>query len=180
MRRHRRKEKERFYTDIRVAGRLPVLIRKPIQRKVIQSLSWCCDKRGLRIFEYCILPDRLVLIGDAVWGHYPDLIGSFVRFTSGQIARLLREGRRGAEDAWMLRVLSEQGIRDVPEGERFWQEPILETLREGEQIDRCAISLRKLPVQTGLVSRPEHWLISSAHPLHPLEGWIVECVDPWV
>lgn len=176
MRRYRRSEKERYYTDLRVPGRLPLLFRPPILRKVVNSLIWCCDKRGLRIFEYCIMPDRLVMIGDTAWGNYHQLIYSFMKFTSTDLIRLIGEGRHGMETLRFLSLVSDQDKT----GEIFWQEPVIEGIPRGERIDQCALEVRNIPVRARYVNRPEHYLNCSAHPAHPLDGWIVESVDRWV
>lgn len=180
MRRKRRRSKELFYVELRIAGGVPLFSHRAMQEKVLDGLQWCCDKRGLRIYDYSLLPDRLVMIANTAWGSLPDVIESFKGFSSKAVMLMLRNGRSNLHTSWMLSVFREFGPNDKPEGIHIWEdETQIRSVYTQEQIDESALALLNQSVKLGLVEKPQHYLNCSAHPKNPLHEWVVVATDPW-
>lgn len=180
MRSKRRRSKELFYVELRIAGGVPLFSHRVMQKKILDGLQWCCDKRGLRIYEYSLLPDRLVIIANTAWGSLPDVIDSFRGFSSKAVMLMLRNGRSNLQTSWMLSVFQEFGPHDKPEGIHIWEnETQMRSVYTQEQIDESALALLNQSVKLGLVEKPQHYLNSSAHPKNPLHEWVVVATDPW-
>lgn len=176
----RRKTKELFYIELRVAGGVSLFVHSPVRKKIVDGLQWCCDKRGLRIYEYSVLPDRILMIANTAWGSLPEVVESFKDFSSKAVMLILRKGRSDLQTSWMLTVFQEFGPKDKPEGIHIWEEETqLRSIYSQDQIDEAALSIIHQPVKMGFVQKPEHYLNSSAHPKNPLSEWIVVATDPW-
>jgi len=180
MRIRNRKTKELFYVELRLAGRVPLLGQPLIREKMINGLRWSCENRGLRIYEYSILPDRIIMIANVAWGSLTDVLEAYKGFTSKAVMLILRNGKPGLETAWMVSVFQEYGPKERPEGIHIWDaELFIQSLYQQDDIDKCALDIQKKAVKMGLVAKPEHYILCSANPRNPLDGWIVEATDPW-
>jgi putative transposase len=180
MKRRNQKRKDYFYTELRIAGGVPLLVQPLIRDKIVSGLRWTCENRGLRIYDYTLLPDRLVMIANTAWGELREVIESYKGFSSKAVMLILRNGKPQAETGWIMHVLQKHGGSGRPEGIHIWEEnAIMETIFRQEEADRVSLDIRNRAVKMGFVSRPEHYLLSSASPLNPLDGWIVEPTDPW-
>jgi putative transposase len=180
MKRRSRKSKELFYTELRIAGKVPLLVQPLIREKMINGLKWSCEKRGLRIYEYVILPDRIVMIVNTAWGSVTDVLESFKNFSSKAVMLILRNGKPGLETSWMVSVFEEFGPKNKPEGIHIWEEELfIKSLFKQDEIDTVAQDIHQKAVKMGVVSKPENYIHCSANPRNPLDGWIVEATDPW-
>ncbi len=158
-------------------GEIPVFIRKSVLLKVIDGLKWSCEKRGLRIYDYTIMPDRLLFVADTAWGSLQEVIDSFLSFSSKAVLVMLQEERHSKQADWMLKLIGRIG---KSEGWSIWEpSPIIEKLIKQEQHDKHAEMISNRVVRQGWVQKPEHYRYCSFSPRHPLNGWIVEGIDPW-
>ena len=165
---------------MRIAGGVPLFATRRMQRKILDGLQWCCDKRGLRIYEYSLLPDRLLIISNTAWGSLPDVIESYKDFSSKAVMLMLRNGKSNLHTSWMLSVFQEFGPKGKSEGIHIWEEETqMRSVYTQDQIDEAALSILNQPVKLGLVEKPEHYLNCSSHPKNPLNEWIVVATDPW-
>ena len=179
-RRKNRKQKELFYVELRVAGGVALFVQPVITKKIISGLQWCCEKRGLRIYDYCILPDKILMVANTAWGTLSDVLEAFKAFSSKAVMLILRNGSANLQTSWMLTVFQEHGPAGRPEGIHIWEEEtFLQSVFKQDEIDELSVSMLQRPVKMGLVKKSEHYLNSSAHPKNPLDGWIVEATDPW-
>lgn len=180
MRRKKRRRKELFSVELRIAGGVPLFVHRTMSKKILNGLQWCCDKRGLRIYEYSLLPNRVLMIANTAWGSLPDVIESFKNFSSKAVMLMLRNGRSNLHTSWMLSVFREFGPKGKPEGIHIWEEEIrLRSVYTQDQIDEAALSILNHSVKLGFVKEPEHYLNCSAHPGNPLHEWVVVATDPW-
>lgn len=165
---------------MRVAGGVPLFVHSRMKKKILDGLQWCCDKRGLRIYEYSLLPDRVLMIANTAWGSLPEVIESFKGFSSKAVMLMLRNGRSNLQTSWMLSVFQEFGPQNKPEGIHIWEEESqMKSVYTQDQIDEAALSILNRSVKAGLVEKPEQYLNCSAHPNNPLQDWIVVATDPW-
>ena len=177
MRRRYPKRNELFYYELQVAGGVPLFTGRWYLDKMSNALKWSCERRGLRIFEYVILPDRLLLIANAQWGSLPDIIQTFCHFTSKAVVQKLREGRRDLHWSWIIPVLDEANGSSGGDLSIWQMELPSRPLISQEQVDEEALRLKEAPVRAGIVRKAEHYLHSSACPVNPLEGWQVAVTD---
>ena len=178
--RRKRRRNELFSVELRIAGGVPLFVHQPMCKITLDGLQWCCDKRGLRIYEYSLLPDRILMISNTAWGSLQEVIESFKGFTSKAVMLKLRNGRSNLYTSWMLRVFQEFGPQNKPNRIDIWEEETqMRSVYTPDQIDEAALSILNQSVKAGFVEFPEHYLNCSAHPKNPLHEWIVVATDPW-
>ena len=172
--------KEILYIEIRVAGGVPLFVQSLFQDKIIQGLKWSSEKRGLRIYEYSILPDRIVMIANNAWGSTTDTIESFKNFSSKAVLLILRNGASDLKSLWMISAFKDFGPKNRTDGLYIWESELFsKALFKQTDIDNAAIEVHQKAVKLGLVEKPENYLQCSANPGNPLAGWIVEATDRW-
>lgn len=178
--RSRNRIKELFYVELKIAGEIPVFIRKSVSKKITEGLKWCCEKRGLRIYDYIILPDRILFVADTAWGSLRDVLDSFQGFSSKAVIKTLQSERQSGQADWMLKLIDKIGRVDQTGERNIWEfSPVIEKLIKQEQHDKHAEMISNRMVRLGWVHKPEHYILCSSSPRHPLNGWIVEGIDPW-
>ncbi|MFO7800257.1 hypothetical protein [Rhodohalobacter sp.] len=178
--RSRNRIKELFYVELKITGEVPVFIRKSVSKKITEGLKWCCEKRGLRIYDYIILPDRILFVADTAWGSLRDVLDSFQSFSSKAVIKVLQSERQSGQADWMLKLIDKIGSVDQTGERNIWESsPVIEKLIKQEQHDKHAEMISNRMVRLGWVHKPEHYILCSSSPRHPLNGWIVEGIDPW-
>ena len=158
--RYRINEPERsHFITATVVEWLPVFTTGACCDIIVQSLAFCREKKGLRIYAWVILDNHFHAI---VAG--PELartIGDLKKFIAREVlAQLKTEGRE-----WLLNQLAYyRAAHKSLSQHQVWQEGV-----HPQSIASDAMMLQKLeylhnnPVKRGLVAAPEHWRYSSAH-----------------
>jgi len=173
-----RKEKELSYISLQIIAGVPLFTDGRMLRKISNGLKWCCDRRGLRIYEYVILPDRILLMGNTAWGTFDEVIDGFRIFSSKAVMLVLREGLAGLRGSWIIPVLTKYGSTGSPNGTLIWEDDLNKrVLFQSHDIDATALAIRRAPVNRGIVENEEHYIHCSANPKNPLEGWQVAPTD---
>jgi len=167
-----------WYAEMPTAGGLRLFSEEMLSGRIVDALKWCCDRRGMRLYNYVILPDRTILIANTAWGTLFDVLQGFQKFTSKAIVRILRTGSKNLQRSWIMPVLNEAGRGRNLDYLSIWQgDPELISLLSREDIDAKVFFINQSPVKCGFVTRPEHFKNSSANPLNPRDGWLVEPTD---
>lgn len=167
-----------YYTELPAAGGLQLFSEDMINGRITDALKWCCDRRGMRLYNYVILPDRTILIANTAWGTLYDVLQGFQKFTSKAIVRILRRGSKNLQRSWILPVLNEASRGRNLDYLSIWQgDPELISLLSREDIDAKVSFINQYPVTRGFVMSAEHYKYSSANPLNPMDGWLVEPTD---
>jgi len=178
MARKYRKEKELTFVSMNVVAGIPMFTDIRMLRKISNGLKWCCERRGLRIYEYAILPDRVLLMGNTAWGQFDEVIEGFRTFSSKAIMLILREGSYGPSRSWVIPAIEANGSTDTPHGTLIWEPEYLKRiLYQQHDIDATALAIRNAPVKQGFVQKDQYYLHCSANPANPLEGWQVAVTD---
>ncbi|MDX1592240.1 MAG: hypothetical protein R3283_09760 [Balneolaceae bacterium] len=168
------------HIEMRTVGGAALFSQPVLAGKLIDGLKWSCEHRGLRIYDYIILPDRLLIIGKTAWGNLDDVIHSYRDFSSKAVMRTLHGLNPVSEISGLMTI-----IMDSPQNRnsmlpQIWDRELIRNhLYSQEDIDRLSQNIANIPVKMGWVDQPEHYKLSSACPSHPLEGWILEAVDRW-
>ncbi|MFU8813389.1 MAG: hypothetical protein ACNA78_10520 [Balneolaceae bacterium] len=136
------------------AGKKPYFIQRHRREAVIDALKWCCERRGLRLVEYALMPSQLCMVAGVRWGYLPDVMDGFATYTAKSLAG-----------------------RDVAAALVWQLPPDYKPLITQEQVDIAIASIAKKPVEWGFVQTAEHYLYCSFHPQNPMEGWQVAVTD---
>jgi REP element-mobilizing transposase RayT len=158
------------FCTITVLDWVPVFIDERYARPLLESLRFCREKKGLRLYAYVVMPNHLHLIARADGGLHP-VMRDFKRFTSRSVHDFLIADERTTLLSW-LRSAMEPGRRERGEFS-LWKSGFHPQALYSEKVLLQKLEyLNNNPVRKGFVGRPEDWRFGSAS-----ENRILE-VDP--
>ena len=162
-----------FVTSSIVAW-LPVFTKAARCQILTDSLAYCREHKGLRIYGWVILDTHFHALLAA-----PDLSGTLSDLKRHTAQRLLDQ-LESERCEWLLHQLKFRRAAHKSESKhQIWQEGV-----HPQAIPSDEIMLQKLeylhnnPVKRGLVAAPEHWRFSSAHEWCPGVETVLRC-DSW-
>lgn len=143
---------------------LDVFVREAYFLTVLESLRFCRERKGMRIYCYCIMPSHIHLIFRSEQGDPSGLLRDFKTFTSKELQRNIAENPTESRKEWLLWMMKHaaEEKRNV-KTRQFWQhhnQPI--ELWSASVIDQKVDYIHMNPVQAGFVMEPQHWKYSSA------------------
>jgi len=137
---------------------LPVFTSKPYFDILLDSFTFCRQNKGLQLYAFVILDNHFhaVVSGSNLQASVADL----KRFTARRILEQLRADRK----EWLLNQFAFFKKRHKNRStHQVWQEGYHPQWITSEDMLAEKIGyIHYNPVKRGLVSRPEHWLYSSA------------------
>ena len=137
---------------------LPVFTRKPYFEIIIDSLKYCREQKGLKVFAYVVLDNHLHLVANGE--RLAETIKEFKSYTAQAIIKLATsEGKD-----WLLNQFKYFKARHKKESQhQVWQEGFHPQLVISEEMLKQKVEyIHDNPVKAGLVERAEDWLYSSA------------------
>lgn len=125
---------------------------------VIQSLKFCKETKGLRLYAFVIMDNHIHLIVKA--SELSGTMASFKKFTAKEIIGQLKHDNK----QWLLGQLAFYKKKYKTESDyQVWQEGIHPQLILNEEMLMQKIEyIHSNPVRHGLVDTPEHWRYSSS------------------
>ncbi len=155
-----------YFVSFATVGWVDVFIRPSYANLLIDSLNFCIANKGLQVYHYVIMPSHVHLIAGARQGRLSSLLRDFKSYTSKQITQAIQEHPQESRREWMLAMFEEAGSKNGRNSKyQFWQQsnhPI--ELWSNRVIDQKINYVHNNPVKAGLVTAPEHYVLSSAHP----------------
>ena len=141
---------------------------------LVQSLAWCREQKGLRIYAWVILENHFHAILSS-----PELsriLADLKRHT----AKVLLAQLEAEKCDWLLNQLAYFRLKHKTEsGHQIWQEGSHpQALVSDAMMQQKREYLHQNPVKRGLVALPEHWRYSSAHEQCPGVLPMLRC-DVW-
>jgi REP element-mobilizing transposase RayT len=141
---------------------------------VLDSLRYCQQHKGLKVWAWCIMSNHLHLIVSAEESSsLPEIIRDLKKYTSKKIIEAIQTHPREKRRDWMLDLFHTKS------GYRFW---IAEYMPKA--LFNNAIAIQKLnyihlnPVKAGMVFRPEDYVFSSARDYAGEKGMLdIELLD---
>ncbi len=96
-----RDESSVYFVTFAVVEWIDVFSRKMYADIVLNSLSYCCKSKGLKLFAWCIMTNHLHLIVQAENGKLSDILRDFKKFTSKSIIKAIEDNRQESRRNWM-------------------------------------------------------------------------------
>ena len=156
---------EIYFITITVVDWIDVFTRKELSEEILMSLKYCQQRKGLKIYAWCIMPSHLHLVVSVEQGEnsLSDVMRDFKKFTSKKIVELVGQIAESRRD-WLLRHFEYAGKYNPKiQGYQFWQEglhPI--ELTTTKFIEQKINYIHQNPVEAGIVYRAEDYVLSSA------------------
>jgi len=143
---------------------IDVFIREQYFEKIIESLAYCRQEKGMEIYCWCVMPSHVHLIFRAKDSNPGEVLKSLKTFTSKELQKLIEENQQESRKEWMLWLMERAGRKNSNVKKRqFWQQdnhPI--ELWSAEVIDQKVDYIHNNPIASGFVSEAHHWKYSSA------------------
>lgn len=137
---------------------IPVFRRDEYFRVLTNSLIYCIQQRGLRVYAFVIMPDHFHLICSQVDGDISGVVRDLKRFTSGQLFKLLV--RDGAYAPWL------RAMRNAARGDseaKLWDDEFHpEQIHSQPFFQQKCNYIHANPIRAGYVDDPSQWKYSSA------------------
>ena len=159
-----------YFCTLTVVGWADVFTRGRCANVVLESLAYCQAQKGLELFSYCLMPSHLHLIARVQEGRLSDVLRDLKSFTAKQLLSLVVNEPSESRREWMSRLFKE-AAKSTAQNQRYmvWQKsnrPI--EIIGSEMYEQKMEYIHNNPVAEGLVTLPEHYAHSSAHPDSPL------------
>ncbi|MEO9531733.1 MAG: transposase [Crocinitomicaceae bacterium] len=143
---------------------MDVFTRKNHKKAIIDSLKYCIQNKGLNVYAYCLMTNHLHLIANCNEPfELKNTIRDFKRHTVKQVLfQIINEPESRRE--WILELLKQNGENfQANQKIKFWQSGnhAIELYSEKFVWDKINY-IHNNPVEADFVSKPEHWLYSSA------------------
>ncbi|WKV12640.1 REP-associated tyrosine transposase [Marivirga harenae] len=146
-----------YFVTFTVHQWVDVFTRKIYSDLLIESIDYCQQHKGLKVYAWVIMSNHCHFILQAADENLSDVIRDFKKFTSKKIFKAIKDNPKESRRAWLLRALS------YKEKIWFWKEGY-----HGEEIVSSDFFESKLnyihmnPVKAGIVEKEEDYLLSSA------------------
>ncbi len=159
----RNKEGIHFIT-FAVVNWVDVFTRKTYCEKVIESIKYCQEEKGLILHAWCIMSNHVHLIASAVNHNLSDILCDFKKFTSKQIIKTIENHPGESRKEWMLQIFLSAGQKNSRNSKyQFWQhdnhpEELFSQRFTNQKINYIHFN----PVKAGIVVNAEEYIYSSA------------------
>lgn len=124
---------------------------------ILESLRYCQEAKGLKIFDWVVMSNHIHLIVSSQAENLSDIIRDFKKFTSKKIVQAIEVNPHESRKEWLLLALK------IENRIWFWEEGY-----HGVEISSIEMYESKVnyihlnPVRNGLVENAEDYLWSSA------------------
>lgn len=143
---------------------LDIFTREIYFGSITDSITFCRKEKGMFVYAYCILPSHMHLIFQDTKGNPGKLLGEFKSYTSKAIQKLIEDNPQESRKEWLLWMMERAGGKNSNVKKRqFWQQhnkPI--ELWSTHVIQQKLDYIHYNPVESGFVTKPQHWKYSSA------------------
>lgn len=152
------------FVTFTVVGWIDVFSREVYKEKMLESLNFCIQEKGLVVHAWIIMTNHLHLIISSNDNKIADIVRDIKKYTSRQIIDLIAQNLQESRKEWMLNIFSYVGNNNNNnKNYQFWQQdyhPV--ELNTNEKLAQRLLYLHENPVRSGLVWEAWHYKYSSA------------------
>ena len=164
-----------YFITLTVVGWIDAFTRRELAQEMIKQIEWSQSNKGLKLFAYAIMPSHIHFVAHREGGLMSDLLRDLKSYSAKCLLKLVEELPNESRRDWLLHMFQFHA-KYAPQNEKymFWQKtshPI--QLWTPDVFDQKINYIHMNPVVGGIVTEPEHYWMSSAHPNGPLKlnGW---------
>ena len=160
-----------YFLTLTVLGWVDVFTRKVLADELIKNIQYCQRNKGLRVFAYVVMSNHVHIVLQRDGGTVAEWIRDFKSVTAKRIIHLIETHPGESRREWLLKYFREQGNLTAQSSEfAFWKKDNHPTELYTQPVFEQKVKyIHMNPVVAGIVSKPEHYLLSSAHPQGPLK-----------
>jgi REP element-mobilizing transposase RayT len=157
---------------------IDVFIRNLYADCIVKNLNYCVDKKGMKIYCWCIMTSHIHLIFKSTQQKPEELIRDFKSFTSKGLISLIENNIQESRKEWLLNAFKKAANHNSNNTKnQFWQQhnkPI--ELWSADVIQQKIDYIHNNPVKSGFVSEPWQWKYSSAKDYCNEKGLVNVCL----
>ncbi|MBN2616595.1 MAG: transposase [Bacteroidales bacterium] len=162
-----------YFITFATVGWIDVFIRKEYKDRVLESLQFCQEHKGLNLHAWCIMSSHVHMIASAKKGFdLTGIIRDLKKFTARQLLKAIKENNEESRKEWMLALFKRAGeLNSNNKIFQFWRQdnkPI--ELYSNAVMDQKLNYLHNNPVEAGIVENAEDYLYSSAKDYAGMQG----------
>ncbi len=145
-----------YFVTFTVRQWVDIFTRKLYVDIVLDSLKYCQEFKGLKIYAWVIMSNHIHLIIKSDQHNLSDIIRDFKKYTASQTVKAIESNPKESRKGWLLWLLKNEGKIS------FWEEGY-----HGEEIVSPDFFQSKVnyihlnPVRANIVSKAEEYLYSS-------------------
>lgn len=153
-----------YFLTLQVVDWVDVFTRKSYRDIVLESLTYCRQRKELDVYAYVIMSNHLHLLVRARQENLPDVLRDFKKFTASRIIKLIADSKLESRSEWMLKRFEFAAQRHVRNSiHQFWtHENHAVEMITNRFIDQKIDYIHQNPVRAGWVEEPQEYLYSSA------------------
>lgn len=163
-----------YFVSFAVVNWIDIFVRQEYQNILIESLRFCQREKDMEIYCWCLMPSHVHLIFRAKNNNPTDVLRDLKTYTSKNIQKAIIENPIESRKEWLLWMFERAGSKNSNiKNSQFWQQhnhPI--ELWSNEVIDQKVNYIHNNPVESGFVTEPWHWNLSSAQNFAGQKGLI--------
>ena len=164
------------FVTFTVVGWIDVFSREIYKEKMLESLNFCIQRKGLIVHAWIIMTNHVHLIISSHDNKIADLVRDIKKYTSRQIIDLIAQNPQESRKEWMLNIFLFVGKGNKSNTNyQFWKQdyhPV--ELNTNERLSQRLIYLHENPVRAGLVWEPWHYKYSSAIDYYTIENGLLK------
>ncbi|MEZ4924398.1 MAG: transposase [Crocinitomicaceae bacterium] len=158
------KNNSSYFLTLTVVDWIDVFTRKNHKDALIESLRYCIKHKGLNVYAYCLMTNHLHLIVNCDEPfELKDTIRDFKRHTVKQLLFQIQNDPESRRE-WMIELFKQNGENHAKSDKlKFWKtgNHAIELYTEKFVWDKINY-IHNNPVEEKFVTKPEHWIYSSA------------------
>ncbi|MFM2225432.1 MAG: hypothetical protein RJA07_1634 [Bacteroidota bacterium] len=153
-----------YYMTFTVVDWVDAFSRKSYRDIVLDCFKYCRKEKGMELFAYVIMSNHIHVMMRSKNGKLSDLIRDFKKWTAKNIILEIENSGVESRRDWLLHRMKFNAAKHVRNSNyQFWtHENHAEELYSHEFIQQKLNYIHQNPVRAGIVSKPEHYLYSSA------------------
>lgn len=158
------------FLTLTVLDWVDVFTRKELAEEILVNIRYCQRHKGLELFAYVIMPSHLHLVTRRNDGPLSEWLRDFKSFMAKRVFHLIGTHPAESRSGWLLEHFRRRGQTSSQNREfAFWKKDSDSIeLFTPSVIEQKINYIHMNPVEAGMVTEPEHYRLSSAHPDGPL------------
>ncbi len=147
-----------YFVTSTIVEWIPVFTKKEYFDIIVQSLSYCRQKKGLKLFAYVVLDNHVHFVASA--DSLSEIVKDFKSYTAREIIKTAKSDNR----KWLLNQFKFFKKKYKKDSEyQVWQEGFHPQIITSEKVFKQKVEyIHNNPVKKGIVEEVEHWIYSSA------------------
>jgi REP element-mobilizing transposase RayT len=160
------------FLTFQIVGWVDLFTRKDYRDLILDSFRYCQQHKGLILFAYVIMSNHIHLLAQSHLGNLSGFIRDFKNFTSKRFIEIIKEDSESRRD-WLKIVFQYHGKYKKNQMNQFWtHENHAEHIYSQKFIEQKIKYIHDNPVRSGIVSKPEDYIYSSARNYADLDSLI--------